>query len=79
MQIAYIDGYIHVWVTEVGHKRLIAGQKAWKLCIDAFKEHFKDEEGEKDWTYNDETKRWIFDDTEKNRAKIKAIKKAYFD
>ena len=73
MQIVYVDGYIHVWVTEVGHKRRIAGQKAWELCIDAFKEHFKE------WSYNDETKCWIFDDTEKNRAKIKAIKDTYFD
>lgn len=79
MQIAYVDGYIHVWVTEVGKKRLIDGQKAWGLCIKAFKEHFKDEEGEKDWTYNDETKRWIFDDTEKNRVKLITIKNAYFE
>ena len=78
MQIAYVDGYIHVWVTEVGKKRIVDGQNAWKLCRETFKKHFKDEKGKKDWTYNDETKRWIFDDTEKNRAKLKVIQGGYF-
>lgn len=75
MQIAYVDGYIHVWVTEVGHKRFIDSQKAWDLCRQAFKTYFEEDE----WTYNDETKRWMFDDTEKNRAKLITIKNAYFE
>lgn len=73
MQIAYVDGYIHVWATEVDHKKIVDGQKAWRLCITAFKMYLKD------WTYNDVTKRWIFDDTLKNRAKLRAIKKIYYE
>ena len=72
MQIAYRDGYILVWVTEVGHKRLIDGQRAWWLCREAFKKYLPE------WTYNDVTKRWIFDDTSVNREKLKAIRNTYF-
>lgn len=74
MQIAYRDEEIHVWVTEVGHKRIVDGQKAWKQCREAFHRHFK--EGE--WTYDDNIKRWTFDDTKKNRAKLRAIQLTYF-
>ncbi len=73
MQIAYRDEGIHVWVTEVNHKKIVDGQKAWKLCREAFHLYLKGE-----WTYDDNIKHWIFNDTPKIRAKLQAIKGFYF-